>query len=34
MKENNIDIGLGTDGPMSSNTLDIISQNVSSWKST
>ncbi len=26
MKENNIDIGLGTDGPMSSNTLDIISQ--------
>ncbi len=26
MKENNIDIGLGTDGPMSGNTLDIITQ--------
>ena len=26
MKEKSIDIGLGTDGPMSSNTLDIISQ--------
>lgn len=26
MKDNSIDIGLGTDGPMSSNTLDIISQ--------
>src|SRR5699024_4619627 len=26
MKENNIAIGLGTDGPMSSNTIDIISQ--------
>ena len=26
MKENDIDIGLGTDGPMSGNTLDIITQ--------
>lgn len=26
MKKNNIDIGLGTDGPMSGNTLDIITQ--------
>lgn len=26
IKENNIDIGLGTDGPMSGNTLDIITQ--------
>lgn len=26
MRENNIDIGLGTDGPMSGNTIDIITQ--------